>query len=163
MGNFGYVTTNDQAIVLSVPFADTVGYPSSMIKIVNQMCTHIYRLWTFSTKIWILLACPSRVSFPGGASGKELICQCRRRRRHGFNPWIRRFPGEGHGNPLQCSCLENSTNRRAWQATVHRVTKSRTRLSTSIHNNFQNDTLLFCINQSLSYVLENRENKILTF
>ena len=43
------------------------------------------------------------------------------------------------------------------------VTKSRTRLSTSIHNDFQNDTLLFCINQSLSYVLENRENKILTF
>ena len=33
-------------------------------------------------------------------------------------------PGEGHGNPLQCSCLENSMDRGAWWATVHVVTKS---------------------------------------
>ena len=37
-------------------------------------------------------------------------------------------PGEGNGNPLQCSCLENPMDRGAWQATVHRVTKSQTRL-----------------------------------
>ena len=37
-----------------------------------------------------------------------------------------RSPGGGHGNPLQCSCLENSMDRRAWRATVHRVTKSQT-------------------------------------
>ena len=36
---------------------------------------------------------------------------------------------EGHGNPLQYSCLENSTDRRAWPATVHGVGKSQTRLS----------------------------------
>ena len=35
-----------------------------------------------------------------------------------------RFPGEGNGNLLQYSCLESSTDRGAWQATVHRVTKS---------------------------------------
>ena len=35
-----------------------------------------------------------------------------------------RSPGVGNGNPLQYSCLENSTDRGAWQATVHRVTKS---------------------------------------
>ena len=35
-----------------------------------------------------------------------------------------RFPGEGHGNPLQYSCLENPTDRRAWRATVHWVTKN---------------------------------------
>ena len=35
-----------------------------------------------------------------------------------------RSPGGGHGNPLQHSCLENPTDRGAWQATVHRVTKS---------------------------------------
>ena len=33
-------------------------------------------------------------------------------------------PGEGHGNPLQCSCLENPMDRGAWRATVHGVTKS---------------------------------------
>ena len=38
-------------------------------------------------------------------------------------------PGKGNGNPLQCSCLENSMDRGAWQATVHRVAKSQTRLS----------------------------------
>ena len=41
-----------------------------------------------------------------------------------------RFPGEGNGNPLQYSCLENSVDRGAWLPTVHAVTKSRTRLST---------------------------------
>ena len=37
-------------------------------------------------------------------------------------------PGEGNGTPLQYSCLENTTDGGAWQATVHGVTKSRTRL-----------------------------------
>ena len=32
-------------------------------------------------------------------------------------------PGEGNGNPLQYSCLENPKDRRAWQATVYRVTR----------------------------------------
>ena len=40
-----------------------------------------------------------------------------------------RSPGEGNGNPLQYSCLENSMDRGAWKATVHGVTKSRTGLS----------------------------------
>ena len=35
---------------------------------------------------------------------------------------------EGHGNPLQFSCLENPMDRGAWQATAHRVTKIQTRL-----------------------------------
>ena len=41
-------------------------------------------------------------------SGKEPACQCRRHKRHGFDPWVRKIPGEGNGNPLQYSCLENS-------------------------------------------------------
>ena len=39
-----------------------------------------------------------------------------------------RCPGEGNGNPLQYSCLENPVDRGAWWATVHGVTKSRTRM-----------------------------------
>ena len=38
-------------------------------------------------------------------------------------------PREGNGYPLQYSCLENPMDRGPWQATVHRVAKSRTRLS----------------------------------
>jgi len=34
------------------------------------------------------------------------------------------FPGGGHGNPLQYSCLENPMDRGAWQAPVHRVIES---------------------------------------
>ena len=39
-----------------------------------------------------------------------------------------RCPGEGNGNPLQYSCLENSMDRGAWRATVHRVAKSWTQM-----------------------------------
>ena len=44
----------------------------------------------------------------------------------GLIPSLRRSLGEGHGNPLQYSCLENSMNRGAWRTTVHRVAKSQT-------------------------------------
>ena len=47
----------------------------------------------------------------------------------GLIPGSGRSPGEGNGNPLQYSCLENLMDRGAWWATVHRVTKSWTRLS----------------------------------
>ena len=39
-------------------------------------------------------------------------------------PGLRRSPGEGHGNPLQYSCLENHRDRAAWWATVHSIVKS---------------------------------------
>ena len=48
----------------------------------------------------------------------------------GSIPGSGRCPGERNGNPLQYSCLENSMDGGAWRATVHRVTKSQTRLST---------------------------------
>ena len=46
----------------------------------------------------------------------------------GLAPELRGYPGGGHGNPLQYSCLENSMERGAWWAIVHGVTKSWTRL-----------------------------------
>ena len=47
----------------------------------------------------------------------------------GSIPGLERSPREGNGNPVQYSCLENVMDREAWQAIVHRVTKSQTRLS----------------------------------
>ena len=44
-------------------------------------------------------------------------------------PGSGRSPGEGNGNLLQYSCLENPMDKGAWQATVHRVGKSQTQLS----------------------------------
>ena len=46
----------------------------------------------------------------------------------GSIPGLGRSPGEGHGNPLQYSCLENPMDRGAWWAVVHRVAKSQTQL-----------------------------------
>ena len=75
---------------------------------------------------WLLTAVPR--SFPGGASGKESACQCRRRKDVGSIPGSGRSPGGRYGNPLQYSCLENSMDRGVWQAPVHRVTQSRKQL-----------------------------------
>ena len=47
----------------------------------------------------------------------------------GSIPGLGRSPGEGHGNQLEYSCLENSMDRGAWRATVRGVAKSQTRLS----------------------------------
>ena len=41
-------------------------------------------------------------------------------------PGLERYPGGGHGNPFQYSCLENPMDREAWQASVHMVTQSQT-------------------------------------
>ena len=57
----------------------------------------------------------------GGASGNESMYQCRGHR-GGFDPWVRKIPRVGRGDPLQFSCLENPTNRGAWWATVLWVT-----------------------------------------
>ena len=61
-------------------------------------------------------------------SGKDPACQCRRRKDTASIPGLGRSPGERRGNPFQCSCLENPTDRGTWWAIVHRVTKSQTRL-----------------------------------
>ena len=49
----------------------------------------------------------------------------------GSIPGSGRSPGEGNGNPLQYSCLENPVDRGAWWATVHGVAQSQTHLSTA--------------------------------
>ena len=68
--------------------------------------------------------------FPGGAVGsKESARQRRRHKSRGLIPGSERSLGVGNGNPLQYSCLENSMDRGAWPATVHRVKKSQTQLS----------------------------------
>ena len=49
-------------------------------------------------------------------------------RNAGSIPGSEKYLGEGNGNPLQYSCMENPMDRGTWQATVHRVTKSQTQL-----------------------------------
>ena len=58
--------------------------------------------------------------------GKESACDAGN---VGLIPGSGSSPGEGNGNPLQYSCLDNSMDRGAWRAIVHGVAKSRTQLS----------------------------------
>ena len=59
----------------------------------------------------------------GNASGNEPDCQCRRGKRHRFDPWVAKFPGVGHGTSI-VFLLENSMERGAWWVTVYGATKS---------------------------------------
>ena len=91
--------------------------------------------------------------FPDGTNGKKKkqkkkpTCQCRRQKVASLIPGSKRFPGKGHSNPLQHSCLENPMVIRAWPATVHGVTKSLTQLKWfSMHalvQIWQNENLLW--------------------
>ena len=65
----------------------------------------------------------------GGTVVKNPPANAGNTRDSGLIPGLGRSPGEGNGNPLQYSCLENPMDRGAWEATVYGVTKSQTRLS----------------------------------
>ena len=72
------------------------------------------------------------LGFPGGS---EVKASASNEGDPGSIPGLGRSPGEGNDNPLQYSCLENPMDREAWQATVHGVAKSQTRLSDFTHSN----------------------------
>ena len=67
---------------------------------------------------------------PRWCSGKESVCNTGDAGDLGSIPKMGRSFGEGNGNPLQYSCLENPMDRRAWWVIVHEVAESQTRLST---------------------------------
>ena len=72
------------------------------------------------------LHCFVLVSFPGVSEVKASVCNAGDL---GSIPGLGRSPGEGNGNPLQYSCVENPMNGGAWWATVHGIAKSWTWLS----------------------------------
>ena len=105
--------------------------------------------------------------FPGGSDGKA---SARNVGDPGSIPGSGRSPGEGNGNPLQYSCLENSMDGGAWWATVHGVAKSRTRpsdltkhvgaRSTSSNVSWISDMVKFCPQlQSAQIIFEPAKSK----
>ena len=78
------------------------------------------------------MGCSMSMGFPGGSEVKASACNVGDL---GLIPGSGRSAGEGNGNLLQDSCLENPMDGGTWWATVHGVTKSRTQLSdfTSLH------------------------------
>ena len=89
-------------------FKGSVSAPSNKLILIPSLyhCCHLFN---------------SHVSFPGGSVVKNPPAKAED---PGLIPGLGRSPGGGHGNPLQHSCLENPTDRGAWWATVHVVTKS---------------------------------------
>ena len=81
--------------------------------------------------------------------------------------WLGRSLGEGNGNPLQYSCLENPIDRGSWRATVHEVTNSWTGLSTHTQNPYEqrqnkrnlNKTSAHQIQQSIAKALTSYESE----
>ena len=91
--------------------------------IINKLKSHIH-----------LESCKASEGFPGGSEVKAPACNAGDL---GSIPGSGRFPGEGNGNPLQYSCLENPMDRGAWWATVHGVPKSWTQLSNFTFQGFR--------------------------
>ena len=75
---------------------------------------------------WMVL--PSILGLPGGASGKEPGCPCRRHKRCGFSPSVRKIPWRRAWQPTPVFLPGESLDRGAWQGMVHKITKSQIRL-----------------------------------
>ena len=104
------------------PPTETFLSPSTPV--ISKVCTLFNHIqWVFSSPC---------LSAAGGSEDKASACNVRD---PGLIPGLGRSPGEGNGNPLQYSRLENPIDRGAWWATVHGAAKSPTRLSnfTSLH------------------------------
>ena len=82
--------------------------------------------------------------FPGGSDSKESTCNAGDL---GLIPGSRSSPGEGNGNPLQYSCLENPLDRGAWRATAYSVARNWTWLgnwtATTIKEMLDSESFLF--------------------
>ena len=81
-----------------------------------------------SVSLHILVPSKEALGFPGGTSGKEPTCQCRRHKRCGFDPWVGKIPWRRERQPTPVFLPGESRDRGAWWATVHGVAKSQTQL-----------------------------------
>ena len=87
------------------------------VKKPQSLGTITYAGWSNIGELIKLMDYQRKVGLPRWDNGKESACQCR------LISELGRSPGEGNGNPLQYSCLENSMNRGVWRAMVHGITK----------------------------------------
>ena len=114
-------------ICVSIPAMQigwSVPFPRSHVNVTCNICFFLPDLLHSVWQIFRFIRLASQVA----PVVKNLPAEAGDTRNLSSIPGSGRPPGGGHGNPLQCSCLENPMDRQAWRATVHRVTKSRTQL-----------------------------------
>ena len=102
--------------ILRVPPGSCGGWTPARCQTISYMTDSIHQPHIIYTLVTL------SSGFPHGTSGKEHPCQWRRCKRYRFYSWM------GKDNPLQYSCLEKRMDREAWQAAVHGVAQSWTRL-----------------------------------
>ena len=95
---------------------------------VTELTELYYRIKKVNSVLWILPQLKNEWTH-SRSEGSEVKASACNVGDVGSIPRSGRSPGEGNGNPLQYSCLENPMDRGAWWATVHSVAKSRTQLS----------------------------------
>ena len=116
-GKLQYIKLKNKFLSDFVQYYHTYAKIGTVQKVSNDFCACVY-MWHERQNYQQGLA--------GGSTEKETACHAGG---HRSVPGLGRSPGEGNSYPLQCCGLENSMDRGAWQATIHRVIKSWTRLS----------------------------------
>ena len=92
----------------------TLSYVNALIFIKISIYSSTYVLWT--------------CGFLSGTSGEEPTRQCKRHKRHSFDPWVGKIPWSRKWQPTPLFLPGESHGQRAWWATVHRVAKSQAQL-----------------------------------
>ena len=103
-------------------YTSWVSLVAQLVKNLPSMQVTLVRSWVRKIP-WRRDRLPTSVfmGFPGDSDGKESTCNAGDL---GSIPWLGRFPGEKNGNPVQYSCLENSTDRGAWWIQSMRLHKA---------------------------------------
>ena len=117
-------------------------------------CIHKYSI---VLTVWKLQTSQSLMSHPGGVSGIEPTCQCRRPKKHRFNPWIfpmRKIPWRRAWQPTAVFLLAESHGQRSLESCSHRVAKSQTWLSNFTHKEFSKK----CTDGNLPFMVANMVN-----
>ena len=128
-----------------------------MIKLKNIKIYHFNCFWVYNTVVSSLFTLFCHQSTP---STSRTLCLAKLKLYS-----LSSYPGEGNGNPLQCSCLENPRNTGAWQEAVYGVAQSRTqlkRLSSSSSKQLpicSSHNLTFCSQDFFLFYLYNRKCK----
>ena len=95
------------SFIRSVSFIFSVSIIFSLLLFMEEDFSTVFFNWT----VVVLQCCIVNLDFPGGSDGKASVYNVRDL---GSIPGLGRFPGEGNGNPLQYSCLENPMDEGAW-------------------------------------------------